>query len=82
VEEINDAHVRGWTDMIQRSDPACNTHLSAYMDKYALQKWVIGFNNSKIKNIVGYSLTRPHLDTETVRDIVDKFKEERTWPNL
>lgn len=68
--------------MIQQSNPPCTTHLSAYMDKYALQKWVVGFDNSKIKKIIGYTLVHPHLDKDTVQDIVNKFKGEATWPNL
>ncbi|ESK85966.1 nad dependent epimerase dehydratase family protein [Moniliophthora roreri MCA 2997] len=81
VEDINEHHVGGWTTMIQNSNPPIqNTPLSAYMDKYALEKRTIAFDNAKIKEVVGYSLKRPAFDHEAIREIVDKWKAEGSWP--
>ncbi|KAG6849334.1 hypothetical protein H0H93_009300 [Arthromyces matolae] len=83
VEEINEHHVGGWTEMITTSIPPIpNTPLSAYMDSYALAKHVVAFNNTKIKEIVGYQLKRPLFDHETIKEVIDKWKEEGNWPNL
>jgi len=83
VEDINEHHVGGWTEMIQSSKPPIpNTPLSAYMDNYALAKHVVAFNNSKIKEIVGYKLKKPHFNSETIKEVVDKWKAEGTWPIL
>lgn len=83
IEDINEHHVSGWTEMIQTSKPPiANTPLSAYMDKFALSKHVVAFNNTKIKEVVGYQLKKPHFDHETLKDVVDKWKEEGSWPNL
>ncbi|KIK63702.1 hypothetical protein GYMLUDRAFT_40767 [Collybiopsis luxurians FD-317 M1] len=83
VEEINEHHVGGWTQMIQNSNPpVLKTPLSAYMDKYALEKHVVAFSNSKIKEVIGYNLRYSQFNHEAIRDIVSKWKEEGSWPNV
>ncbi|KAF9072970.1 hypothetical protein BDP27DRAFT_1381965 [Rhodocollybia butyracea] len=83
VEDINEHHVGGWTQMIQNSNPPIpKTPLSAYMDKYALEKHVVAFNNTKIKEVIGYQLKRPHFNHDSIKEIVDKWKEEGSWPIL
>lgn len=69
--------------MITKSDPPIpNTPLSAYMDNYALAKHVVSFNNTKIKEVLGYKLQKPEFNHESIKDVVDKWKAEGTWPNL
>jgi len=83
VEEINEHHVGGWTEMIQTSNPPIpNTPLSAYMDKYALDKHVVAFDNTKIKEVVGYTLKHPYFNHDEIKDLVDKWKAEGSWPIL
>jgi hypothetical protein len=83
VEDINEVHVGGWVDMIQTSTPPIpNTPLSAYMDKYALDKHTVAFSNKKIKEVVGYELKKPQFSHKTVKEMVDKWKEEGSWPIL
>ncbi|KAJ6618315.1 hypothetical protein B0H10DRAFT_2164210 [Mycena sp. CBHHK59/15] len=83
VEEINEHHVGGWTEMIQTSNPPIpNTPLSAYMDKYALEKHVVAFSNTKLLEVTGYKLKRPQLNHDTVKEVVDKWKKEGSWPIL
>ena len=81
IEDINEHHVGGWTQMLEKSDPpVSNTPLSAYMDKYALEKHTVGFTNTKVKEVIGYQLKYPQFNHERVKDIVDKWKAERSWP--
>jgi hypothetical protein len=69
--------------MITTSNPPIpNTPLSAYMDKYALDKHMVAFNNNKLLEVTGYKLKRPNLNHDTVKEVVDKWKEEGTWPML
>ncbi|KAF8078139.1 hypothetical protein FPV67DRAFT_1464325 [Lyophyllum atratum] len=83
VEDINEHHVSGWTEMITTSTPPIpNTPLSAYTDKFALSKHVVAFNNTKIKEVIGYKLKKPHFNHETIQEVVDKWKEEGSWPIL
>ncbi|KAJ7582574.1 hypothetical protein C8J56DRAFT_222989 [Mycena floridula] len=83
VEDINEHHVGAWTEMIQKSNPPIpNTPLSAYMDKYALAKHVVAFNNTKIKEVVGYKLKYPEFNHDAIKEVVDKWKEEGSWPIL
>ena len=83
LEDINEHHVGGWTEMIQSSKPPVpNTPLSAYMDKFQLSKHVVAFDNAKIKTVIGYELRRPRFDHDTIREVVDKWKEEGSWPIL
>ncbi|KAF7295281.1 NAD dependent epimerase dehydratase family protein [Mycena indigotica] len=54
VEDINEHHVSAWTEMITTSNPPIpNTPLSAYMDKYALDKHVVAFSNQKLLEVTG-----------------------------
>jgi len=83
VEDINEHHVGGWTEMLQTSNPPLpNTPLSAYMDKYALDKHIVALNSLKIKEVVGYKLRKPHFGHETMKETVDKWKSEGSWPIL
>ncbi|KAJ7074220.1 hypothetical protein C8F01DRAFT_1099684 [Mycena amicta] len=83
VEDINEHHVSGWTEMITTSNPPIpNTPLSAYMDKYALEKHVVAFSNRKLVEVTGYKLKKPTFNHDTVREVVDKWKEEGNWPIL
>jgi len=73
----------GWTEMIQKSNPpVTDSALVAYMDKYSLQKWTVGFDNTKIKTVLGYQLRRPQLDRSTIEEIVNKWKDAGSWPIL
>jgi len=83
VEEINEHHVGGWTEMITTSNPPIpNTPLSAYLDKYELEKHVVAFSNAKLLEVTGYKLKNPNLNRETIKEVVDKWKEEGSWPIL
>ncbi|EIM90215.1 NAD-P-binding protein [Stereum hirsutum FP-91666 SS1] len=83
VEDINEAHVGAWAEMITKSNPPCpNTHLSAYMDTFTLSKHVVALSNAKIRKIIGYTLKQPSMTAENLREIVDKWKEEGSWPKL
>jgi hypothetical protein len=83
VEDINEHHVGGWTEMITSSKPPIpNTPLTAYMDKYALEKHVVAFSNAKIKETLGYKLKYPNFDHSVIQEIIDKWKDEGSWPIL
>ncbi|TFK67905.1 NAD(P)-binding protein [Pluteus cervinus] len=83
VEDINEHHVGGWTEMITSSNPPVpNTPLSAYMDTYALEKHVAAFSNTKIRGITGYQLKYPAFNHATLKEIIDKWKAEGSWPVL
>jgi len=83
VEEINEAHVSAWATMIQTSDPPIpNTSLSAYMNPFALSKHSMAFSNAKAKKVLGYELKRPNLTVDVLQEIVDKWKDEGSWPKL
>ncbi|OCH87408.1 hypothetical protein OBBRIDRAFT_796233 [Obba rivulosa] len=85
VEEINEQHVSTWTQMLGASNPpVTQMHLSqrAYMDPYALRKHSVAFPADKIKALVGYALARPTFGRETIAEMVDKFKQEGSWPRV
>lgn len=52
------------------------------MDSFALAKHVLAYNNTKIKEVVGYKLKKPLFNHETIKEVIDKWKEEGSWPNL
>ncbi|TFK54812.1 hypothetical protein OE88DRAFT_1805236 [Heliocybe sulcata] len=81
VEDINDEHVSGWTQMLQSSHPPVQgTPLTPYVDKAALERRVVALDNSKIKRVLGLTLRRPHFDEQSLGELVDKWKAERVWP--
>ncbi|KAF8797845.1 hypothetical protein BYT27DRAFT_7265004 [Phlegmacium glaucopus] len=83
IEDINEHHVGAWTEMLEKSNPPIhNTPLTAYMDKFTLEKHVVSLDNSKIKQITGYKLLKPELNHENIKEVVDKWKEEAIWPNV
>ncbi|KAI0048212.1 NAD-P-binding protein [Auriscalpium vulgare] len=83
VEDINEAHVNTWAEMITKANPPIpNTQLSAYMDTFTLSKHVVALSNAKFKRVVGYELQHPKFTPELLRDIVNKWKEEGSWPTL
>lgn len=83
VEEINEHHVGTWTEMLQTSNPPIvQTPLDAYMDHWALSRRKLSYNNSKIKNVIGYKLIRPQFTHDALREVVDKWKAEGSWPAL
>jgi hypothetical protein len=83
VEEINEHHVGTWTEMLQTSNPPIvQTPLDAYMDHWALSRRKLSYNNSKIKKVIGYKLKRPQFTHDALREVVDKWKAEGSWPAL
>ncbi|CAK5279377.1 unnamed protein product [Mycena citricolor] len=83
LEDINEHHVGGWIEMLTTSNPPIpNTPLSAYMDTYALSKHILAYNNTKIREIVGYKLKHPNFTHDTIKDVVEKWKGEGSWPIL
>ena len=83
IEDINEHHVSAWTEMLGKSKPPIlNTPLTAYMDKFMLEKKTVSLDNSKMKQIIGYKLLKPEFNHETIKEVVDKWKEEGIWPNL
>lgn len=62
--------------------PLANQHLSAYMDKYALEKHYVPLSNAKLKNVVGYKLRRPAFTKEAIAEIVEKWKAEKSFPQV
>ncbi|KAG9014997.1 hypothetical protein FRB94_007069 [Tulasnella sp. JGI-2019a] len=82
VEEINGKHVEAWTDICMKSDPPMiNPILQAYIDGYMLTKSAVAYKGDKIKNVVGYKLKRPKLDTQTLKEVLVAFRAEGNWPN-
>ncbi|KAJ3572809.1 hypothetical protein NP233_g2838 [Leucocoprinus birnbaumii] len=83
ADEANDLHVTKWAEMVVRSNPpVTNQHLSAYMDKYALDKHHLALSNANLKKLTGYKLRYPEFTKEAVADIVQKWKDEHSWPVL
>jgi hypothetical protein len=69
--------------MLAKSDPpVTKTPLTAYMSTFLLSKHTVAFSNKKIQRILGYQLRRPYMTADVLREVVDKWKAEGSWPNL
>lgn len=86
IQEINGEHINTWWDIKSKSDPPVIERYSrwfdCYLDAAMLKRIVIAFNADKIKNVVGYKLRRPHINNETLGEIVTKLRAEQSWPTL
>lgn len=83
MEEINEVHVTAWAEMLQKSNPPITSSaVSAYMDVWTLQKHTVSLSNEKVKRILGYKLKYPQMTQDILREIVDKYKAEGSWPNV
>ncbi|TFK54813.1 hypothetical protein OE88DRAFT_1653321 [Heliocybe sulcata] len=86
AEDINEDHVGTWTKMITASSPPVpNTPLSPYIHPQVVglfEKQSFGLDNSKIKKTVGYALKRPTYGGDELKEVVDKWKAEGSWPVL
>ena len=70
--------------MLQSSDPPINgmTPVTAYMDESVLAKVSLSLRSDKIKNVIGYQLKYPQFSKEELKAIVDRWKEEGSWPRV
>ena len=67
--------------MITQSDPPVpNTHINAYMEEHELKRVCLSYNADKIKSIIGYKLKKAEFNRENIIEIVEKWKEEGSWP--
>ncbi|KAG8932170.1 hypothetical protein FRC03_005359 [Tulasnella sp. 419] len=83
VEDINEKHMQAWTEIILKANPPVpNTPITAWIDGHMLAKYSVAYTGDKIKRVVGYQLTKPQFNVESVQEIIDLFKAEGTWPNL
>ena len=80
---MNEQHVGIWADMCARSNPPItNTPLSAFTEEHHLKRAHVALNADKFKKMIGYKLKYPYFREETVRDMIDKWKAENSWPNV
>ena len=83
VEDINGEHVGVWTQMTTTSNPPVpNTPLSAYLDLYLLSKHQFGLSNKKIQNITGFEPKVPGITEAAIKELIQKWKDEGTWPKF
>lgn len=83
LEEINEVHMEAWNRLVAKADPPVpNTPLNPYMEAFMLEKRSLAFKGGKFQRIVGYQLKHPQFNEETVRGMINSFKEDGSWPNV
>ncbi|KAF8580694.1 hypothetical protein K439DRAFT_1648132 [Ramaria rubella] len=83
LEEINETHIEAWTRVITKANPPVpNTPLTPYMEAFMLEKRSFAYKGGKIQKVIGYQLRHPKFGVETIRGMIDSFKEEGIWPNV
>ncbi|KAG8899046.1 hypothetical protein FRB99_006963 [Tulasnella sp. 403] len=81
VEEINSKHVEAWTEICLKSEPKIiNPTVQAYIDAHLLAKYSISLSNEKLKGVMGYTLKRPGLNVQLLREIIQSFRVDGHWP--
>lgn len=83
LEEINETHIEAWNRVIAKADPPVpNTPLTPYMEAFMLEKRSFAYKGGKIQKVLGYKLRHPIFGVETIKGVIDSFKEEGIWPNV
>lgn len=83
LEEINELHMEAWNQLIAKADPPVpNTPLTPYMEGFMLEKRSFAFKGGKLQKIIGYELRQPNFGVDTIRGMIESFKEEGIWPNV
>jgi len=86
LQEINNDHTSTWLELNLKSDPPVDQRTSrwfhCYLNAQMLKRNVIAFNADKIKNVIGYKIRRPHINNETIGEIVTKLRAEHSWPTI
>lgn len=83
LEDINEMHIEAWTQVITKANPPVpNTPLTPYMEAFMLEKRSFAYKGGKIQRVLGYKLRHPTFGVETIKGMIDSFKEEGIWPNV
>ncbi|GJJ11992.1 hypothetical protein Clacol_006230 [Clathrus columnatus] len=83
LEEINETHIEAWTRILAKANPPLQrTPLNPYMEAYMLEKRSFAYNGAKIKKILNFQLKYPTFGPDTIKGVIDSFKEDGVWPNV
>jgi hypothetical protein len=75
--------MEAWTRLMAKADPPVpNTPLNPYMEAYMLEKRSFAYKGGKFQKVLGYNLRHPKFGVDTIRGVIDSFKEEGIWPNV
>ncbi|GJN87141.1 hypothetical protein Rhopal_000086-T1 [Rhodotorula paludigena] len=82
VEDVNDKHLEGWSDLLQASNPPILTNMpiSPAVPADLLGPHPISFDNGALKRLTGWK-PRYRLTGDVLRETVEGFRHEGNWPN-
>jgi hypothetical protein len=74
-------HMEGWTQILQNSNPpVLNSPLSPYAFPYQLDKHGFSGDGAKLRAVTVYEFRKKKFDVATVKEVIESFRKEGTWP--
>ncbi|KAJ2156299.1 hypothetical protein GGF46_005285 [Coemansia sp. RSA 552] len=85
TEEVNESLLGPWMDLLISHNVA-NSPLSPYLDREhpycQLERYPLAVDGSRIEKTPGleFSYQHPHIDADSLRPMLDEFKQQGMWP--
>jgi hypothetical protein len=94
VEDVNETHVEGWSEMLSKSSPPIDsTPISPFLGEHAfrsemkcslrpqslLSEHAICLDGSKARRVLGFKPAVPTLQVEELKRIVSEFQADGLW---
>lgn len=80
TEEVNDKHLKPWSDLCKRSG-ITNTPLTPYLDPELLYNNPLSVDGSAIE-ATGFKYDHPTLEEKSIREIIDYYTQQNLFPKI
>ena len=82
VDDVNEEILQPWADMLKSKglDGGQGSPLTPFMEKELLKDHNLCLDNKKAKETLGWTIARPKLTEEGVREILTSYEKMKWWP--
>ncbi|KAF9310301.1 hypothetical protein BG000_008408 [Podila horticola] len=79
TEDINETHLEPWSDLLKEANIKTSP-LTPYLDQELCSNNAVSLDGTKICTTTGFTYEYPKLTEQSLREIIDDFKELGIWP--
>ena len=82
VDDVNEEILQPWADMLKQKglDGGQGSPLTPFMEKELLKDHNLCLDGKKARQVLGWSVERPRLAEEGVREILTSYERMKWWP--
>ena len=82
VDDVNEEILQPWADMLKQKglDGGQGSPLTPFMEKELLKDHNLCLDGKKARQVLGWSVERPRLTEEGVREILTSYERMKWWP--